>query len=79
MNYRDVEINKAFPEIEHTYINEKLPQLRGDIARQITLVEAFLMTADPHYLEELSNNLKWLTNPDSPFQRELTYIASKLS
>lgn len=79
MNYRDVEINKAFPKVEHTYINEKLPQLRGDIARQITLVEAFLMTADPDYLEELTRNLKWLTNPDSPFQRELTYIASKLS
>ena len=71
-------ISEAFPAIEHAYITQKAMQWEGDFARLNTLVQAFVQTADKDYLTELNSALVFLASPDSPLQRELAYITSKI-
>ena len=71
-------ISETFPAIEHDYITQKAMQWEGDFARLNTLVQAFIKTADKNYLTELNSAIAFLASPESPLQRELTYIASKI-
>jgi siroheme synthase (precorrin-2 oxidase/ferrochelatase) len=71
-------VSPLFPEVEQTYILEKVAKWRRDFARLGELTDSFVENGDVSQLEELNRILAWLASPESPLQRELAYVASKL-
>jgi siroheme synthase (precorrin-2 oxidase/ferrochelatase) len=71
-------VSESFPWHEKTYILEKVAKWRRDFARLGELTDSFVENGDVSQLEELNRILAWLASPESPLQRELAYVASKL-
>lgn len=71
-------VSTEFDYIERGYIAEKLGSWKStDLARLEDHLSDYVRTGSPFYLNEFQNQLKWLSDPTSNLQRELTYIEDR--